>query len=57
VSTLTTTAFERSGVAQCRFLEENRAAVRIARTLGDIEDGRTLDLVLHVSPRGDAFDG
>lgn len=41
----------------CRFLEENGAAVRIARTLGYIEDGRTLEVVLHVSPRGDAFDG
>jgi GNAT superfamily N-acetyltransferase len=57
LSALTTRAFERSGVAQCRFLEENRAAVRIARTLGYIEDGRTVEVVLHVPPRGDAIDG
>lgn len=56
LSALTTRAFQRSGVAQCRFLEENRPAVRIARTLGYIEDARTLEVVLHVPPRGDAFD-
>jgi hypothetical protein len=42
---------DRSGT---RFiLVDNRGA----RTLGYIEDGRTIEVVLHVSPRGDAFDG
>jgi GNAT superfamily N-acetyltransferase len=57
LSALTVTALERSSVAQCRVLEATRAAVRIARMLGFVEDGRTLEVVLHVPPRGDAFDG
>jgi GNAT superfamily N-acetyltransferase len=57
LSALTTRAFEHSAVAQCRFLEENRAAVRIACTLGYIEDGRTLEVILHVPHGGDVVDG
>jgi GNAT superfamily N-acetyltransferase len=56
LSALTTRALEHSSVAQCRFLEENGPAVRIARTLGYVEDGRTLEVVLHVPAPGAAFD-
>ena len=31
--------------------------MRIAPTPGYIEDASTLEVVLHVPPRGDAFDG
>jgi GNAT superfamily N-acetyltransferase len=56
LSAPTTRALEHRSVAQYRFLEENRPAVRIARTLGYVEDGRTLEVVLHVPARDAAFD-
>lgn len=46
VSTLTTDALLESPLAQFRMLEENGPALRIARVLGFIQDGRTLEVVL-----------
>jgi GNAT superfamily N-acetyltransferase len=47
VSALTLDALAESSTAQFRALEENRAALRIARVLGYVEDGHTLEAVLH----------
>ncbi len=46
VSMLTRDALTESSAAQFRALEENRPAVRIARVLGYVEDGHTLEVVL-----------
>jgi GNAT superfamily N-acetyltransferase len=46
VSALTSIALAHSRVAQCRVLAENGAAVRVARQIGYVEDGRTLEVVL-----------
>ena len=46
VSTLTADALLEGPVAQFRMLEENRPAQRIARVLGFVQDGRTLEVVL-----------
>ena len=48
VSALTQRALQASSAVQCRVLEENRAALRIARMLGYVEDGHTLEVVLRV---------
>lgn len=57
LSALTAKALSHSPAAQCRVLDENRAAVRMARLLGYVEDGRSLEVVLHVHPSGDGFRG
>ena len=49
VSALAQLALTGSRVVQCRVLEENRAAVHIARERGFVEDGRTLEVVLRAS--------
>jgi RimJ/RimL family protein N-acetyltransferase len=49
LSALTEEALVDSSAAQCRVLEENRAAVRIARLLGYIEDGHTLEVVFRAT--------
>ena len=46
VSALTEDALTESPTAQFRALEENRAALRIARVLGYVEDGHTFEVVL-----------
>ena len=46
VSALTSDAFAGSRATQFRVLEENRAALRIARVLGYVEDGHTFEVVL-----------
>ena len=46
VSTLTHEALAQSSTVQFRVLEENRPALRIARVLGYIEDGHTLEVEL-----------
>lgn len=46
VSALTAEALTHSRAAQCRLLEENRAALRVARVLGYVEDAHTLEVVL-----------
>jgi GNAT superfamily N-acetyltransferase len=46
VSTLTQHALTESRTAQFRALEENRAALRIARVLGYVEDGHTFEVAL-----------
>jgi GNAT superfamily N-acetyltransferase len=52
VSTLTSEALTRGDAAQFRALEESRAAIRIARLLGYVEDGHTLEVALHVAANG-----
>lgn len=46
LSALSQRALRASDAVQCRVLEDNRAALRIARTLGYVEDGHTLEVVL-----------
>ncbi len=46
VSTLTQDALTESPAVQFRVLDENRAALRIGRVLGYVEDGHTLEVVL-----------
>ncbi|MGH7722832.1 MAG: GNAT family N-acetyltransferase [Candidatus Dormibacteria bacterium] len=52
VSALTHQALARGPLAQFRMLEESRPALRIARVLGFVEDGRTLEVVLRPAPAG-----
>jgi GNAT superfamily N-acetyltransferase len=49
VSALTQDALAESPTAQFRALEENRPALRIARVLGYVEDGHTLEVVLRAA--------
>lgn len=46
LSALTAIALAESSVVQCRVLEDNRTAVAMARKLGYVDDGRTLEVVL-----------
>jgi GNAT superfamily N-acetyltransferase len=46
VSALTAEALTKSRAAQFRTLEDNRPALRIARVLGYVEDGRTFEVAL-----------
>ncbi len=46
VSALAREALAESRIAQFRVLEENRAALRVARVLGFVEDAHTLEVVL-----------
>jgi GNAT superfamily N-acetyltransferase len=46
VSALTEEALAQSSTAQFRVLEDNRAALRIGRVLGFVEDGHTFEVVL-----------
>lgn len=48
VSALTAEALIDSRAAQFRALEENRPALRIARVLGYVEDGRTFEVALRL---------
>ena len=52
VSALTADALAESRTAQFRALEENRAALRIARVLGYVEDGHTFEVVLRPEDAG-----
>jgi hypothetical protein len=49
VSALTAEALIDSRGAQFRALEDNRPALRIARVLGYVEDGRTFEVALRPS--------
>jgi GNAT superfamily N-acetyltransferase len=51
VSALTADALAESRAVQFRALEENRAALRIARVLGYVEDGHTFEVVLRPEDR------
>ncbi len=51
VSALTEAALKESSAAQFRVLEDNRAALRIARVLGYVEDGHTFEVVLRPTSR------
>ncbi len=51
VSALTADALAESATAQFRVLEDNRAALRIARVLGYVEDGHTFEVVLRPTDR------
>ena len=46
LSALTSLALAETNIAQSRVLEDNHAALGIARRLGYVEDGRTLEVVL-----------
>jgi RimJ/RimL family protein N-acetyltransferase len=54
VSALTVDALAESRTAQFRVLEDNRAALRIARVLGYVEDGHTFEVVLRPAERSRA---
>jgi RimJ/RimL family protein N-acetyltransferase len=51
VSALSAAALAAGPTAQFRVLEENRAALRIARVLGYVEDGHTFEVVLRATDR------
>ena len=53
LSALTADALTGTDVAQCRTFEENHAAVRMAKLLGYVEDGHTLEVVLRHPPSGE----
>jgi GNAT superfamily N-acetyltransferase len=55
LSALTAEALTMSRAVQFRALEDNRSALRIARVLGYVEDGHTLEVELRVAASGDAF--